>query len=223
MNTRMKMAAVTCALMLVLGTAALAHEQDQRGRNQGRNASARDHGYQIGYRDGGQHARGDRSSGRGSDYRNADYQRGERGYERWMGNKGQYKQGYRDGYRAGYEQAYNGGGWGNWPGRGRGRNDDVYTQPYPRYPGGSRGGARDDPWGRNGRGGDNNIAHQTGYAQGLRDGREDRDDRKSFKLDRHGDYKKATDGYRKEYGNKDLYKNNYRAGYQRGYQQGYYR
>ncbi len=142
-----------------------------------------------------------------------------------------YDQGYRDGRQAyvnqqngnvyGYPNGGNPDGnvYGNngrhrgW-GRGRGnQNRGVYGGNG--YPNGGYG---------NGNYGYNNgmqVAEQNGYNDGLREGSEDRRTGHSFRPTEDDGYRRATNGYRDEFGSKDQYKQWYRQSYERGYRQGY--
>jgi hypothetical protein len=65
------------------------------------------------------------------------------------------------------------------------------------------------------------IAYDEGYRDGAKDGSKDgrRGDR--FSLRRHGDYRDADDGYRRQYGPRHLYQRAYRRGFEAGYRRGY--
>lgn len=73
-----------------------------------RHDEAREHGYRNGYRDGQRQGQFDAERGRRFKYKNDDWE-DSRGFEHWMGNKGNYKRAYRDGYERGYRQAYGNG------------------------------------------------------------------------------------------------------------------
>ena len=92
------------AVLLALSGFAVAHEND---RYHGGALETRQHGYEHGYRDGFHHGREDRERRAGYDFRSDDYKHGDRSYEKYMGDKGRYKNGYREGYQAGYDDAYN--------------------------------------------------------------------------------------------------------------------
>lgn len=70
-----------------------------------RHDEAREHGFQNGYRDGSRAGQYDAGRGRRFNFKNDDWE-DSRGYQRWMGNKGQYKQAYREGYERGYRRTY---------------------------------------------------------------------------------------------------------------------
>lgn len=101
--------------------------------------------------------------------------------------------GYRDGYRVGYDRA-----------RGvldrRDRDDQTLRRGLRVYqePASARG-------------------YSDGYEQGVDDG----NDRDRYDPVRQKDYRQGDQGYYREYGSRDAYKNNYRAGYRQGYEDGY--
>ena len=64
-----------------------------------------------------------------------------------------------------------------------------------------------------------------GYDEGFRDGinKGERDGRKGdrYSLRRHGDYRDADDGYRREFGPRPYYQRAYRRGFEAGYRRAY--
>ena len=78
-------------------------QYDRDDYNYGRDG--RDLGYRNGLRDGQRAGQSDFERGRRFKFKNDDWE-DSRGYEHWMGNKGEYKRAYRDGYERGYRQAY---------------------------------------------------------------------------------------------------------------------
>lgn len=233
---------LACALVLLWTASALAHDPPQNaqyGRN-GQYGNAGQYAYDNGYRDGLEHGRSDRASGRGYDYRDANWRRGDRGYDRRMGSQGQYKQVYRDAYQRGYEEGYNGrgayGGNGGVYGRGGGvyggrdqypnrypERDGAYGRQYPNAGGVYGRGDRGGYGGYGGYGGANDIAYSTGYNEGLAAGRDDVNDGDRYDPHRHNQYKNADRGYQSSYGSKDAYKQRFREGYLRGYDEAYRR
>src|SRR6185436_6300391 len=102
--------AYVLAMTLMLGGAAFAHDDDN-GRRDSRYGYG-DFGSEQGYRDGVEHGRYDRSRRAGYNYKSDEWKHGDRGYQKQMGSKGQYKQRYRDAYVRGYEEGFYGrGGW----------------------------------------------------------------------------------------------------------------
>ena len=65
------------------------------------------------------------------------------------------------------------------------------------------------------------IAYDEGYRDGAKDGSKDGRRGERFSLRRHGDYRDADDGYRRQYGPRHLYQRVYRRGFEAGYRRGY--
>jgi hypothetical protein len=65
------------------------------------------------------------------------------------------------------------------------------------------------------------IAYDEGYRDGINKG--ERDGRKGdrYSLRRHGDYRDADDGYRRQFGPKHYYQRTYRRGFEAGYRRAY--
>ncbi len=220
---------LACALVLMWMSSALAHDPPQYGQygRNGQYGNGGQYAYDNGYRDGMEHGRADRANGSGYDYRDANWRRADRGYDRRMGNQGQYKQSYREGYQAGYNQGYNGS-------NGRGGYGGVFggnRYPDNRYP--DRTGTYGSRWpngggiygrgGNGGYGGVNDAAYSTGYNEGVAAGSDDARDGDRYDPQRHDQFKKADRGYHSNYGSKDAYKQRFRDGYLRGYDEGYRR
>jgi hypothetical protein len=168
--------------------------------------NAKDHGYQHGYRDGLRQGRSDRSYNAPHNFENEDYKRADLGYEKYMGERDDFQNGYRDGYRGGYDDGYNG----------RPIRSDIYGLD-DRYDPDQlpRGNADSDAY----RGwGYSDVALDTGYRDGLQAGQTDSRQHKNFNPTKHEAYEDANHGYRKDYGNKNLYKDQYRKGFVRGYE-----
>jgi hypothetical protein len=66
-------------------------------------------------------------------------------------------------------------------------------------------------------------AYDNGYREGLRAGERDSRGSRRYDPSRHGDWRNANDGYRREYGDHTFYRRNYRAGFEAGYSQAYRR
>lgn len=64
-------------------------------------------------------------------------------------------------------------------------------------------------------------AFARGYADGYKRGVDDNRDRNRYDPVSHSDYRRADEGYYRDYGTRDSYKNNYRAGFRQGYEEGY--
>ena len=67
------------------------------------------------------------------------------------------------------------------------------------------------------------AAHDNGYRDGLKRGEQAGRDRKAFNAQLERDYRDATNGYNRSYGDRDRYRDDYRGGFAQGYRDGYYR
>lgn len=209
----MKFVSIAAAFVVVLSGLALAHDKKDRDSYHGGSLDARQHGYEHGYRDGLHHGREDRERNDSYDIKSDDYKKGDRGYEKYMGDKGDYKKGYREGYQAGYDDGYN---------RRSGRIGDIYGRS-DRDRDIDRDRDRDDRddvyaergWGYS------DVAYDIGYRDGADKGQNDAKDNKSFDPERHDRYRDADHGYRDSYGDKEAYKRQYRDGFRQGYEDGF--
>lgn len=213
---RLKIASMVMAFMIVSSCLALAHDKERkedRDRYHGSSLDARQHGYEHGYREGALHGREDRERRVGNNVNSEDYKKGDHGYEKFMGNKGEYKKGYREGYKASYNDAYNGrsGRFGDI----FGRRDDDHDRDRDR-----NRDNRDDVYADR-RWGSSDVAYDMGYRDGVTAGQQDRERNKTYNLKDTNDYRNADHGYRSSYGDKEAYKRQYREGSRRGYQDGY--
>jgi hypothetical protein len=84
---------------MLMASAAAAHERWDDRR------AAYSRGFENGYRDGRERGRFDSHRGH-FDLRNRDYRDADRGYNKHLGPKGEYKKGYRDGFEAGYRETF---------------------------------------------------------------------------------------------------------------------
>jgi hypothetical protein len=64
-------------------------------------------------------------------------------------------------------------------------------------------------------------AFARGYDDGYRRGSGDGKDRDRYDPVGHRDYRSGEQGYSRDYGSRDAYRNNYRAGFRQGYDDGY--
>lgn len=218
---------LAAAMVMAFGSVALAHDEhrdNDRRWGRDRNADAQEYGYHNGYRDGFLHGRDDRSRREGYDRRDNNYRRADRGYESYMGPRGQYRKGYRDGYKEGYDDAYYGrrarsggvygrnGQWSVWD-----RDGDGDHDRNDRYGRDGRD-SRDDRWGRT-----NGNAQKFGYQDGLQAGQRDRQGRHSYRPTEWEAYKDADHGMSSSsgYRSADEYKREYRQAFVSGYDQAY--
>jgi hypothetical protein len=200
----LKYAATTIVALLLLASVAAAQN------DYGGSRKAREHGYQHGYRDGIRQGRADMKANvkynpDSQDYRNADL-----GYEEYMGPREDFQDGYREGFRAGYDDGYN-----NKPVRGDvyGVRDEYDPDRVPR---------RDEDADAYAKWAYTDVATDIGYRDGLSAGQNDLRNHKQYRPEKHDAYEDADHGYRKDYGDKNLYKEQYRKGFMRGYEDAFH-
>jgi hypothetical protein len=66
-------------------------------------------------------------------------------------------------------------------------------------------------------------AYDIGYNEGVQQGQNDARRGRSYSYQQHSEYRNADNGYRREYGDRELYRQSYRQGFQTGYGEGYNR
>jgi hypothetical protein len=64
-------------------------------------------------------------------------------------------------------------------------------------------------------------AYDNGFREGLRQGERDGRSNRRYEPSRHGEWRNANDGYRREYGDHTVYRRNFRSGFEAGYSQAY--
>jgi len=196
--------------LALLAPAGWAHDNDKdKGRPAGRGLSASQYGIDRGYQDGLRHGLNDRNRRAGYNYRSDEWRHADRGYDRYMGARGQYIQGYRDGYVRGYDEAYYGrnSGWGR-------RNDDDWDRN--RRPG---------RYGDAGYGYDPSYPVRTAQGYGAQDGayyaQADRNGGKAYNPTGAKGYRDADHGYDRSLGSKADFQRIYREAFVRAYQQAF--
>ena len=156
--------------------------------------------YDRGYREGLRGGENDAREGRRFDYQRQDaYRDVDRFYGRDRSDRDAFRDSFRRGFAEGYREGFErvrvrvGGPYDN-------RRDGQFGRRYPGYQeqASSRG-------------------YSDGYSKGVDDGR----DRDRYDPVGHKEYRKADQGYERNYGPKDAYQNNYRAGFRQGYEDGY--
>jgi hypothetical protein len=98
----LRLAALAAVVSLGLGSLAWGQYD---GDYYYRHDEAREHGYRNGYRDGLRTGQYDAERGRRFKFKTDDWEDA-RGFQRWMGDHGQYKRAYREGYENGYRRGY---------------------------------------------------------------------------------------------------------------------
>ena len=73
-------------------------------------------------------------------------------------------------------------------------------------------------------------AYDNGFREGVRQGERDGRSNRRYEPQAHSEWRNANDGFRREYGDQNLYRRNFRSGFEAGYSQasrnynrGYYR
>ena len=190
--------------MVLSAFAAAQYEDDERYSQRGDGRQAHQYGYQSGYRDGYSKGRHEGRENDPGDINSRDLRNATRGYQQWMGPVDYFRDGYRDGYRSGFRAGYQAinGGWGDRSGE----NNGGY---YP------SGGYNQQPYGQY-----ENSAYQIGYNDGASVALADAHQGKPYNANPRGHYDDMDHGYRREYGDKNAYKQQYASGYQAGYQSG---
>jgi hypothetical protein len=177
----------------------------------GGSMDAKEHGYQHGYRDGLRQGRADLVSNSAPNYESDDYRRADLGYEEYMGSRADFQRGYRDGFKNGYEDGYNK----------RSVRADIYglrdNYDPDRIPRNDEGDRYYKDWNYS------DVAFDTGYRDGLSAGRNDFNERKDYRPEKHDSYGDGDHGYRKSFGTKEQYKEQYRKGFLRGYEDAFNR
>jgi hypothetical protein len=201
------------ALMIGISGAAGAADQfqlriDKDGVQFGAALDPRQHGYEHAYRDGADRGRFDREHGVRYNMNAPVYSDSSRGYESFMGNKGQYQQGYREGYKAGYDSAFRGAVLPY--GQIYGRTDENRDQrQHANDPYASRQWSAAD------------LAFDTGYRDGVTSGQYDRSRNMRSDYEDTDAYRDADHGHGSNYGDRAAYQAQYRTGFERGYKDGY--
>ena len=213
MNTMLTTGALLLVLLTGFGATAEARGQvairiDKNGVQFGAALDPRQHGYEHAYRDGADRGRFDLEHGVRYNLNARVYNDTTRGYEPFMGNRGQYQQGYREGYKAGYDNAYRGG---------VARYGEIYGRPENDR---NQREHASDPYASRGWGG-RDMAFDVGYRDGVTSGQYDRSRNLRADFESADGYRDGSNGYGNGYGERGAYQAQYRVGFQRGYQDGY--
>jgi hypothetical protein len=67
------------------------------------------------------------------------------------------------------------------------------------------------------------LAYENGYREGVGEGQKDARSRDAFEFRDEGDWRDGDKGYRREYGDRNLYRRTFRDGFESGYADGYRR
>lgn len=171
-------------------------------------------GYNEGLRDGNSA----RDRGRGSDYSNQSaYRKATKDYSSRLGDRELYRRYFREAYQTGYNDALNPPNTTSDNNRNRdwNRNDNNPNNNDQNRRG--RNWDRYDSYG--GSGELRQTALNAGYNEGIKEGRNDRNGRRSDFHNKSA-YQKAMTDYSSKLGDRGLYQRYYRAGYENGYYDG---
>jgi hypothetical protein len=205
------MLSMAAALIIAFGLSGVVLGQDYYPH--GGALDAHQHGYEHGYRDGFERGADARAHNASSDFHTQDYERADRGFEPYMGDREIFRAGYRDGYRAGYADGFSGN---------RGKFGEIYGYRNRDYDADrDRAADRDDAIYAERHWNYRDVANDIGYRDGLAAGAKDAATGHSFRPQEHDAWKDGDHGYRDAYGSKNEYKREYRAAYEAGYQDGF--
>ena len=209
-------------LLLTIGVASNINGQDQdRNRNNdeyrqdrnwerygtyGGSSELRQTALNAGYNEGVRESLNNRNRDRRVDYRSlGSYQRASKDYSPRLGDRELYRRYFREAF----ENGYNGEnlGQGN-------RNNDRYRKQ-------NRRGQSDD--GYTNFGGSFQLrqtALNAGFAEGVKQGRSDRNRRNGNGYQNQNTYQKATKDYSSRLGDREVYRRYFREAYEHGYDDG---
>jgi hypothetical protein len=107
-----RVAALAATVSLSFGSVAWGQDWGRYddGNYYNRDREAREQGFRRGYDDGSRKGQHDAERNHRFKFKNDDWE-DSRGYQRWMGDKRDYKYAYREGYERGYREAYNNYGY----------------------------------------------------------------------------------------------------------------
>ena len=194
-NTKLGVFAVTAILLFSMCAIAQDRDGDRDDYYRGSPGQAQDSGYQNGYHDGYKKGREEGRENDPYDYRTPDWRQAAHGYKSWMGPLPSFQSGYQQGYREGFQSGF------------------ASVRPAFRSPDGD---GDEFHYQRNGYSG--SVGYQIGYQDGTTVAREDLAKNKRFDPNPRGPYDDRDHGYRREYGDKNYYKQQYSDGYRAGYQ-----
>jgi hypothetical protein len=206
------------------------YPQDDRYRNQNRGRNWDNYGdyggsfdlrqtaLNAGYNEGMKDGTAARLKGRNGDYQNQSaYRKATKDYSSRLGDRGIYQRYFREAYETGFNDAFypqdsqydnnRNRDWSRDNNRDRSRDNNRRGRNWDRYD--SYGGSFEL----------RQTALNAGYNEGLKEGRKNRNNRRS---DFHNNsaYQKATTDYNSQLGDRGLYQRYYRAGYENGYYDG---
>ncbi len=211
MRTLRNLFTVFATMAISTAITPLVHAQE--GDPHGGPLEVRQHGYQHGYRDGFERGVQARSQNGSSDFHTPDFDRADRGFDLYMGEREQFREGYRKGYTDGYQDGYNGN---------RGRFAEVYGGRDREFDSDrDRQSDRRDAVYADRKWNYHDVASDIGYRDGIAAGSKDARTGHSYRPEEHDSWKDGDHGYSGSYGSKNEYKHVYRSAYIAGYSDGF--
>ncbi len=209
-------------------------DRNRRGRNwdnygnYGGSFDLRQTALNAGYNEGLKDGTTARQRGRSTDYRNQSaYRKATKDYSSRLGDRELYRRYFREGYETGFNDGFNpqdnsydnnrNRDWNRNDNRDWNRNDN---RDWNRNNGQNRRGRNWDRY--NNYGGSFELrqtALNAGYNEGIKEGRNDRNNRRSDFRNKSA-YQKATTDYSSKLGDRGLYQRYYREGFENGYYDG---
>src|SRR5678816_1110498 len=191
-------------------------DRNQRGRdwdrygNYGGSSELRRTALNAGYDEGIKEGRKDRWNGSRTEHRNlSSYQKATKDYSPRLGDRELYRRYFREAF----EDGYNAESYGR-SNRNRGDRDGNRDQ--------DRLGRNEDGYGNFGGSFQlRQTALNAGFGEGVKQGREDRRNRKANDYQRHSTYEKATKDYSSGLGDREVFQRYFREAYEHGYADGY--
>jgi hypothetical protein len=181
-------------------------------------AGPQQEGTEHGYRDGFHRGVEDHAANAGNKYKTEDWEHGDRGYAKYMGDKDMYKDAYKAAYQRGYQDGYSNRRSGFGP---------VYVNPSDPYyrPGTPPVEAEDyyrtdtnenvyttQGWPPQ------NVASEIGYRDGITWAQYDLRNGNAPNPETTWVFRRADHGYRDQYGDKRAYQQAYRQAFVQAYQ-----
>ena len=192
-------------------------DQNRRGRdwdrygNYGGSSELRRTALNAGYDEGVKEGRKDRWNGSRTEHRNlSSYQRATKDYSQHLGDRELYRRYFREGFEDGYNaESYSRGNRGRRDRSDNNRDQDRLDRNEDGY--GNYGGSFQL----------RQTALNAGFAEGVKQGREDRKSGNANGYQRQSTYQKATKDYSSRLGDREVYQRYFREAYEHGYADGY--
>lgn len=205
--------------------------RNRRGRNwdnygnYGGSFDLRQTALNAGYNEGLKDGTAARQRNRNSDYSNQSaYRKATKDYSSRLGDRGLYQRYFREAYQTGFNDGFNPQAIGYDNNRNRDWNRDNNRDNRDWSRDNNDQNRRGRNWDRYDNYGGSFDLRQTalnaGYNEGIKEGRNDRNNNGRSDFRNKSAYQKATTDYSSKLGDRGLYQRYYRAGYENGYYDG---